>query len=181
MTRFLGSPSAWYFVVAIWVICLIEVIIPGFNLNALGIRPRSITGLIGIVASPFLHANLFHILSNTFPLIILPLLVRFSVGREHVVSVMVLGGLGSGLGTWLFGSGGIVVGASGIVYALIGYLFGRAYFSPSIRTWGCAVASLFLYSGALWSFLSFVPYISWAAHFWGFVSGIAIASAYKNK
>lgn len=180
MTKFFGSPAALYFIVIIWAIFCIDLIIPGFSFNQLGIRPRSLDGLVGIVVSPFLHANLFHIISNSFPLIILPWLVRFSVGKEHVLTVMLLGGIGSGIGTWLFGSAGIVVGASGIVYALIGYLFARAYFSPSLRTWACAVASLLLYSGALWSFFSFLPYISWAAHFWGFVSGIGVAYLYKR-
>jgi len=180
MTKYFGSPAAFYFLLIIWAVFLIDLFIPGFSFNQLGIRPRSIDGLLGIAISPFLHGGIFHIISNSLPLIILPILVRFSVGKEHVLTVMILGALGSGIGTWVFGSNGVVVGASGVVYSLIGYLFARAYFSPSLRTWACALVSFILYSGSLISFFHFMPYISWAAHFWGFVAGIAAAGLWHK-
>lgn len=181
MTKAWGNTTPFYFAGIIWVIFFIDALIPGFTFDYWGIRPRQLSGLTGIFISPFLHGNLFHLISNTIPLIILPLLVRLSAGKDHVTGVMILGGIGSGIGTWLFGLGGIVVGASGVVYALLGYLFGRAYFSPGLYSWAAALISLLLYSGAILSFLTINPYISWAAHFWGFVSGIAIAYAFRAE
>ncbi|MCY2993633.1 MAG: hypothetical protein NTY19_38005 [Planctomycetota bacterium] len=49
-----------------------------FDINSLGVTPRTLVGLVGIPATPFLHANLHHLLSNTVPLFVL--LARLAVG-----------------------------------------------------------------------------------------------------
>ena len=46
---------------------LIDFVIP-IDFNRYGIHPRSITGLLGIPLSPFLHGGFGHLLSNIFPL-----------------------------------------------------------------------------------------------------------------
>ena len=43
----------------------------GHSLNEYGILPRTTGGLIGIPMSPFLHAGIGHVLSNTIPLLAL--------------------------------------------------------------------------------------------------------------
>ena len=164
-----------------WVIFLIDLIIPFVNLNVFGIRPRSLSGLIGIIFSPFLHGGFGHIISNSISLLGTGILVRLAVGSKQLKLVVLLGILGSGIGTWLFGSGGLVVGASGLVYALIGFLFTQAYFNPSLRSWFSAILAFVLFGGALLSLFNMLPYISWAAHFWGFVSGIGIAYLFKAR
>lgn len=181
MIKPLGLREGLIIVATMWIVFIIDIIIPGFSFNQFGIRPRSITGLTGIIFSPFLHANLYHIISNTIPILVLPILIGLSIKKKHIVTVMVLGVIGSGIGTWIFSTGGVVVGASGLVFALIGFLFANAYFSPSIRSWLSAVISFFLYGGALLSLFSFLPYISWAAHFWGFISGIIIAAMLRKS
>ena len=69
---------------------------------------------------PFLHANLHHILSNTFPLFILLVLLAGSKARswEIVVDIVLLGGAL----LWLFGRPGDVIGASGLIFGLIAFL-----------------------------------------------------------
>lgn len=175
-------PTAALLLVAVmWVIFVVDLVLPGVTFNHFGIQPRKLAGLTGIVVAPVLHGSLVHIISNTIPLLILSTLVRLSVGSSQMLLVMLAGAAGSGLGAWVFGSGGYVIGASGVVFALIGYLLADAYFSPSLRTWGIAVVSLALYGSALLSLLSFLPFISWAGHFWGLVSGVAIASSLRRS
>ncbi len=163
-----------------WGLFIIDSLVPGIHFNSLGIRPRQLDGLLGIAIAPFLHGSLFHIISNSLPLLVLTALVRLSIGASQMFVVMLLGALGSGIGVWLFSAAGLVVGASGVVFALIGFLFADAYFSPSWRKWLCAIISFFLYGGALMSLLTVLPYISWAAHFWGFIAGIITALIFKN-
>jgi membrane associated rhomboid family serine protease len=160
---------------AMWLVYVIDVILVGISLNYYGIRPRQLDGLIGIIFSPFLHGGIGHIVSNSVALFGTGILVRLAVGSRQLRFVMALSIVGAGIGTWLFAGAGVVVGASGLVYGLIGFLFGHAVFHPSIRSWAVALVSLFLFGGAVLSIFSFNPYISWAAHFWGFASGIAIA------
>ncbi len=37
----------------------------------MGVRPRSLGGLIGVPLMPFLHSGIGHLLSNTVPLVVL--------------------------------------------------------------------------------------------------------------
>ena len=163
-----------------WGVFIVDLILPGITFNHFGIQPRKLAGLSGILFAPVLHGSLVHIISNTIPLLVLCVLVRVSVGSSQLLLVMLCGVVGSGFGAWVFGTGGYVVGASGVVFALIGYLLADAWFSPSLRSWGIAVVSLALYGSALLSLLSLLPYISWAGHFWGLVSGIATASVLRS-
>lgn len=147
----------------------------GYINRLLAVYPRQLHGLFGLLGSPFAHANWSHIASNTLPFVILATLVLLAVGTRGLMLVLVLGAAGAGLGAWLFSSAGMVVGASGVVFALLGFLLGRAYAQPSLYTWLTAGASLFLYSGMLLGLLKWLPGISWTGHFFGFAAGIAIA------
>jgi len=180
MTDKLFPKDAFVLLAILWAVFVIDLFLPGFTFNGLGIRPRELTGLPGIFVSPFLHGSLGHLLSNSISLIGTAILVRMAVGTKLMRIVMVFGAIGAGAGTWLFGSGGVVVGASGMIYALIGFLFSQAFFNPSLRSWLSAVLSFVFFGGALLSFFNFMPYISWAAHFWGFVSGIGVAYLFKR-
>src|SRR5262245_15641142 len=60
-----------------------------------GIQPRSQSGLVGILASPFLHLGFAHLLANSIPFLVLGWLVALRGLREFflvTLIVMVLGG-----------------------------------------------------------------------------------------
>ncbi len=141
----------------------------------LAVKPRELFGLLGIFTHPFAHSGIKHIVSNSIPFFILSLLVASSSGLRILTSVWLWGGIGAGVGVWLF-SASHVVGASGVVFALNGFLLGRCYFYPSLTSIATAIVALFLYSGALFSLLNFsVAGISWLCHISGFITGIALA------
>jgi membrane associated rhomboid family serine protease len=173
--------EAMLLVAVMWAVFIIDLVLPGITFNHLGILPRNIAALPGILMSPFLHGGFYHLISNSIPLLVLPALIRLSIGQTQMLVVMVAGGIGSGLGTWVFGFNNLVIGASGVVYALIGFLIADAWFRPTLRSWGVAIISFVLYGSVLLSLFVFLPYISWVAHFWGLVSGIAIASLLKKS
>ena len=180
MTKRLLPVATFWLVAVMWGVYVIDLVLPGISFNHFGIAPRKLAGLTGIFVAPVLHGGLLHIVSNTIPLLVLSALVQLSVGSSRLILVMLVGALGSGLGAWVFGTGGYVIGASGVVFALIGYLLADAYFCPSLRTWGIALASLALYGTALASLFSFLPFISWAGHFWGLISGVVAASLLRS-
>ncbi len=70
--------STLTFIGLIWAVFLIDVVLP-VNLLHLGLVPRSLTGLVGIPAMPFLHGNLGHLISSTVPLFFL---LMFSAGAS---------------------------------------------------------------------------------------------------
>ncbi|MGI9550464.1 MAG: rhomboid family intramembrane serine protease, partial [Aurantibacter sp.] len=88
-------------VLAIWTVFWVEVRF-GVNLNDHGLYPRKISGLQGIVLSPFIHGSIEHLYNNTIPLAVL-LSSLFYFYRDNAVRVLLLGILLSGLFTWLIG------------------------------------------------------------------------------
>lgn len=141
-----------------------------------GIRPRDTWGLIGIPCSPFLHANMGHLIANMSGLLILGLALMALEGRKalFIVGTIVVFG---GLGTWLIGNGQSVhVGASGVVFGLIGYLIAAGWYKRTTAYIMVAIAVLTVYGGvALWGVLPIHPGISWEGHLCGFLAGVADA------
>ena len=144
-------------------------------LNNLGIRPRNIVGLQGILFAPFLHGNWRHLISNTFPLVILSWLIM-ARDRSEWIAVTVLTAIASGLGTWLFGGGMTVhIGASGVVFGYFGFLVARAYFERSFGSIAICLLVLALFGGMIWGILPVRVGISWEGHLFGLLGGIAAA------
>ena len=118
-----------------------------------GIRPRTARGLVGIPLAPFLHSGLSHLIANTIPFAVLGAVVALG-GVKRFVEVTVTIVLVSGLGTWLFGTGGTIhIGASGLVFGYLTYLIARGFFAAKpLWILGGIVIGL-LYGGMLWGLL----------------------------
>src|SRR5262249_38941903 len=106
------------FIGAIWAVFLASRIFPG--LDQYGVVPRTTIGLVGIPAMPFLHLNLQHIISNTFPLFVLLILLAGS--RAESWEVVALTTFLSGLLLWIFGRPAVHIGASGLISGLTAFL-----------------------------------------------------------
>jgi membrane associated rhomboid family serine protease len=165
------------FVGIIWIVFAIEIISP-FDLTSLGIRPREVFGLIGILFSPFLHSSLGHIISNSIPLLVL-LVISYSLSEEMTNKAIGLIIIISGLGTWFFGTTNSVhVGASSVVMGLIGFLLFLGFYRrnlPAIMvSIGMFVAVMIFHLPVLENLM---PHdgISWTGHFFGFIAGIVAA------
>jgi len=168
------------FVGALWAVFVLEFILP-FDLTSLGLVPRTLTGLVGIPAMPFLHANLQHIVSNTIPLFILLILLAGSKPNSWavVVEVVLLGGVL----LWLFGRPENHIGASGLIFGLIAFLIVSGLRERRFVPLIISVVVIFLYGGSL--LLGVVPrlgsHISWDGHFFGAVAGGTIAYLLTRK
>lgn len=110
-----------------WIIEIIDSLLLGQSLNSLGIRPRSLGGLIGIPLMPLLHGGISHLAANTIPFLILGWIVLKAEKDDFFFLSFAISLLG-GLGTWLIaGSGQIHIGASLLVYGYFGYIMVRAW------------------------------------------------------
>jgi membrane associated rhomboid family serine protease len=80
-----------------------------------------------------------------------------------------------GLGTWLIGSPGVHVGASGLIFGYLGFLLARGYFERNFPSILLAIVVGSLYGGAIWGVLPTQPGISWEGHLFGFIGGVLAA------
>ena len=164
-----------------WLEEIADLVIFHGALDAGGIRPRTPAGLWGILFAPFLHGGFAHLLANTVPLLVLGWLVVLRSLRDFVwVSAVAV--LLGGLGVWLFGGPNTVhIGASGLVFGYLGYLFLRGYWERSLSAVLIAVVAGVLYGGALWGILPLRRGISWEGHLFGFAGGATAASAHRRR
>jgi membrane associated rhomboid family serine protease len=163
------------FIGTIWGVFLASLAFP--SIDSWGVVPRTLAGLVGIPAMPFLHANLHHILSNTVPLLVLLCLLAGSQARswEIVTEVALLGGLL----LWICGRPAIHIGASGLIFGLIAFLIVSGFREVRIVPLVIAVLVGFLYGGSLLSgIMPWVgPDVSWDGHLCGAIAGGALAYA----
>lgn len=156
---------------AIWAVEAVNLVL-GHGLTTWGILPRSINGLIGIPLAPFIHAGIWHAVSNTIPIIILGgLTLASGKKRFWITTVAII--LLSGALVWLFARSSYHVGASGLVFGYFGALLARAAIERSITSIAIAVITITIYGGLLWGILPLRTHISFEGHFFGLVAGIA--------
>lgn len=142
------------------------------SLDLYGIRPRTASGLWGILCSPFLHHGFDHLAANSVPFVFLGWLVMLTTGASRFLSVSAVIILVGGLGTWLIGEPNTShVGASGLIFGYLGFLMIRAYYQRSLGSILLALAVAALYGGLVFGVLPGRSGISWEAHLCGFVGG----------
>lgn len=159
----------------LWIVHIVRSALPGSFSIVHGILPRSQAGLIGIVTAPFLHGDFDHLISNSVPLLVLGALILIGGLRQFFVVVQ-LAILIAGFGTWLFGSpNSHHIGASGIVFAFIGFLLFRSFFDRRISSFVITAVVAFLYGGAIGFALLPEEGVSWSGHIFGFAGGYVAA------
>ena len=135
------------FVLLIWLLEIIDWLILKGSLDALGVQPRTLVGLRGILFMPLGGISQF-----------------FTV---VAVTIAV-----SGLGVWLFGSSNSVhIGASGLIFGFFGFLITKAYFERSLPSIILAIFVFVLYGGLLLGAFPQRGGISWQGHLFGFIGG----------
>ncbi len=167
------------FVGAIWVVFLLSLAVPA--VDGYGLQPRTVVGLVGIFSTPFLHADLSHIVGNSGPLIVLLALLAGSKARswEIVIDIVGLGGLF----LWMFGRNANHIGASGLIFGLIGFLLVSGFLERRPLSMLVAAIVALLYG---WTLLSAVtPWagvgISWDGHLCGLIAGGLTAYALTRE
>jgi membrane associated rhomboid family serine protease len=174
------DPTSWHGALAVmlgigallWLVQLLNAV-NDYSINrAVGLRPREVSGLWGVLASPFLHHSYYHLFSNTVPLVLIGWVLLLSGVRAWLTVtaiVVVVGGLAS----WGLAPDGVVVGASALVLGWLGYLLSRAYFSRSVKWIVVAVLVLFFFGTLLGTLLPGLGHgESWIVHACYFGAGL---------
>ncbi len=169
-----------------WVVFLLDAILPGSFNRVGGIESWAFRGLDGVLLSPLLHGDLAHLVANTVPFAILAGLAALDgVGRFWAVTAIIAGV--AGVGTWVVNAPGtLTVGASGLVFGYFGYLLLRAFVAPSLGRGMLyaiiAIAVGVAYGGTMFSgILQAGDGVSWQAHLFGALGGAGAAFALRPR
>lgn len=170
------------FVMMLWLIMLLQ-IFSGESFWDFGIIPRTIAGVKGIFTAVFIHADTDHLLSNTFPLLILGTGLMFFY-RDIALKVFILIWLMSGFWVWIFARDSSHIGASGLIYGISAFLFLSGVLKKNKSLLAISFLTVFLYGGLTWGiFPQFAggEHISWEAHLCGALAGFLCAIAFRKE
>ncbi len=170
-----------YPILLVIVLGLLELIdsFSGSYLHQWGNYPRAIDGLIGILTSHFIHSTWGHLASNALPILVLTsILVIFypRVAGQAFFSIM----LGTGVMVWLFARPSYHIGASGMVYGLISFIFWLGIFKKNPKSIVISLIVLILYSGSVEGLFPSEEGVSWESHLFGALVGMTVAFVLKG-
>ncbi len=153
----------------------------GLGLGWLGVYPRHPSGIKGIFTSPFIHSqDWMHLINNSVPLFVSTAMILFFFRRVAYKAIFLIYLL-TGLGVWLFGRTVLHIGASGVVYGLVAFIFWNGIFRRNLRSIVLALIILLLYSGMFLGVLPNQPGISWESHLIGALVGILVSYVFRNE
>ena len=163
------------FVALLWLVPLLGW---GLDLQRFGIRPREWIGLPGILAAPLLHADFDHLLANSLPLVVLGTAV-FHLYPRSAFRVLPAVYLGPGIAVWLLARGGNHLGASGIIYGLVSFVFVAGLIRRDRRAVASSMLVAFMYGTMAWGILPIKPGVSWETHLAAALIGALLAIALR--
>ncbi|MFW5758629.1 MAG: rhomboid family intramembrane serine protease [Bacteroidota bacterium] len=166
-------------IILAWIIKLIETIL-SVEFYTWGIYPLRFEGLKGIIFSPFIHGSYEHLLSNTFPLLILGTAL-FYFYRNLGFTITILSWLISGIWVWVFARESYHIGASGIIYSWAAFLFVSGVIRDHPRLMALSLLIAFLYGSMVWGIFPLRERMSWEGHLMGMLAGIVLSLFYKEK
>jgi membrane associated rhomboid family serine protease len=167
------------FILLLWIIKIFETFTK-IDLSFLGVLPREVKGLIGIITAPLIHSDFSHLASNTFTLIVLMMFLFYAYTNSSF-RVFFTVYIFSNVLVWIFGREAYHIGASGVVYGLVAFLFFVGLFRRDSKSIGLSLVVTFMYGGLVWGVLPTDPKISFEAHLSGAVVGIIAAILFRNR
>jgi membrane associated rhomboid family serine protease len=161
------------FVVLLWMVKLTEVFV-ATDFIQLGIYPRRASGLIGILCAPLIHSSFAHLFANSAPILVTGTMLLYGYPRAARV-VLPLVYLGSGIAVWLFAREAYHIGASGLVFGMLLFVFTAGVLQWGRRAIALSLAVFFLYGGMLMGVLPVDQDISFESHLAGALIGLVLA------
>ncbi len=166
------------FTLLLWFIKSVEWLF-GYELAQYGVLPRTLDGLWGVLLGPMIHGSFSHLFANTAPLLILGSVLLYNYPKS-AKSVIPLIYLGSGVGVWLFARSAYHIGASGLTFGMMFFIFTIGILRWDRKAIAFSLIVFFLYGGMIWGVFPTSPGVSFESHLFGTLLGIALAFLFKN-
>ncbi len=164
-------------VVVLGAIFFLQPLIP--NLDAWMIQPQVPAGLLGVLTAPLLHGSIEHLGANALSVLILGTLAGTVFPRATIRALPVIWLL-SGLGTWLIGTGGHHLGASGVTHGLGFLIFTLGVLRRDRPAIAAALIAFFFFGGMLMSVLPVELGVSWEYHLSGAIAGVLAGIVWRR-
>ncbi len=169
-----------YFIALMWGIFFIDKLLPFIALNSYGIHPRQLNRIYGIFTTVFLHGSLSHLMSNTLPLL-LALTALFGNYPKIAKKVFIYSIILTGIMVWLFARNANHIGASGILYAILTFIFISGFIRKDMQSVGISLVIVFLYGSLVFGIIPNKAHISWESHLFGLLVGVFLAWLYRKR
>ena len=155
-----------------------------YNFHELGVLPKQLKGLKGILFMPLIHAqdDIKHILNNSPAIFFLSTLLFYSYHKIGF-KIFVLSWIMSGLLLWAFAEdrGVYHIGMSAVIYSLAGFLFMSGIIRKYFPLQALSLLIVFLYGSMVWGLFPTNLRISWEGHLMGLSAGFFLAIYYRSK
>lgn len=170
-----------FFILVLWVI---HAALWVFNIpsGVFGIMPRTVRGLLGILTGPLVHGDIFHLISNSVPLLILGVGFLYFYNKL-ALEVFVWIYLTTGFWVWLLARESWHIGASGLIYGIATFIFVSGIIRKNKRLLSLALIVLLLYGGFVYGLFpeKSRPEVSWESHLLGSISGLVLAIYFRKR
>ncbi|MFT7555518.1 MAG: membrane associated rhomboid family serine protease [Planctomycetota bacterium] len=170
---------AMSFALLLWLLKLAEYLF-GLDFTPLGIYPRRTDGLAGILLAPFIHGSFAHLFANTAPIVVMGTMLLYGYPRAAKVLLPAVY-LGGGIGVWLFAREAYHIGASGVSFGLLFFVFTVGVLRWERRTIAISLLVFFLYGGMISGLVPTAPDISFESHLCGALIGIVLAFLLRHR
>ena len=164
------------------VLCLIEFIDRSLQLDLFrfGVYPRSLAELPNILTAPLLHGSWYHLISNSFTLLVLLTTLWYAYPRSALPALLLIY-VASGIGVWLFARESYHYGASGLNHGMMFYIFVSGILRRDRLSIALSMIVFFLYGSMIWSIFPQEPGISYESHFFGAATGVLGAFLFSRR
>lgn len=166
------------FVILLWLIKAWQTYY-SIEIYQLGVKPQTLSGLIGVITGPLIHGSWEHVLSNSLPLVLLGGFLKYGYPRSHWLAIAIIWLL-SGLGVWLFGRDSYHFGASGLTHGLFFYLFIAGILRRDKRSSVLLMIAFYMYGSMVMTILPREQGISFEYHLFGAMAGILSAILFRH-
>jgi len=165
--------AAGAFLALLWIIKAGEAL-AGADLARFGITPRQMSGLPGILVAPLIHGSWAHLGANSLPLLVIGSSLLFGYPRAARI-VLPAVYLGTGLAVWCFARPAYHIGASGLTFGMMFFVFTVGALRWDRRAIALSCLVFFLYGGMLWGVFPTGPGISFETHLFAALMGVVLA------
>lgn len=184
------------FFISSWFVIFYILQLLGFFEGCYGIIPQKLAGLKGIITAPLMHADLGHLMGNVSSIFLLVWIMQL-LYKSYFWSVFGIGWIFLGFLVWLtpevhvglFKISTCHIGASGLVYLMVSFIFFTGIFCKSRDCLSASLLIVALYGSLFWGIFPqeffgipfYLSKISWQSHAAGAITGLGFAIYYAKE